>query len=143
MSSFSWEGKPAPAPEEAVGIKQVDHLKLNCEGCEYHVLTDPEVQHMRLPGHAIRYCQGVSEWRPLLFAVHCLCTSISPPPKSGANWTDKPREASLQGPEVSCASAASFTTRTDFRASRVAGLPESKGRAQSCWYGEWRIHAIL
>ncbi|CAE7307734.1 unnamed protein product, partial [Symbiodinium pilosum] len=29
---------------ELLGIEQVDHLKLNCEGCEYRVLSDPTVQ---------------------------------------------------------------------------------------------------
>ncbi|CAE7305326.1 unnamed protein product [Symbiodinium sp. CCMP2456] len=35
---------------EALGIQEVDHLKLNCEGCEYHVLSDPAVQHMTSSG---------------------------------------------------------------------------------------------
>ncbi|OLP96325.1 hypothetical protein AK812_SmicGene21465 [Symbiodinium microadriaticum] len=35
---------------EALGIQEVDHLKLNCEGCEYHVLSDPAVQHLTSSG---------------------------------------------------------------------------------------------
>ncbi|CAE7357374.1 unnamed protein product [Symbiodinium sp. CCMP2592] len=35
---------------EALGIQEVDHLKLNCEGCEYRVFSDPAVQHLTSSG---------------------------------------------------------------------------------------------
>lgn len=35
---------------QLLDLKRIHHLKLNCEGCEYHILSDPLVLHMKEHG---------------------------------------------------------------------------------------------
>ncbi len=34
-----------------LNLQRIHHLKLNCEGCEYHVLNDPVIRRMKEEGY--------------------------------------------------------------------------------------------
>ena len=57
-------------------LEKIHHLKLNCEGCEYHVLSDPEIRHMKDVGRIGRISGHLHPFQEVQISSHLVQSTL-------------------------------------------------------------------